>query len=246
MSFFNTGDHYRSRLLDSLNWAEYDFMPAGVDPPKQCIYGHQNHSATVLMDYQSIPPKSQEGDAVISTGNHPVGVYTADCLPILFADCQHHHVAAAHGGLCGVVAGIHLNTMEKLCQLGATPGTLLMIIGPAIGPCCYELGQDMITRIQQQPLPAGIADTLPWLQQQPHNPSAVRPQAKARQNGVWFDLPQLARQMAECWGLPAQNIEQLNICTYCNEQTHGSYRRNTHFSQGYHSRFSWIRCRKTT
>ena len=76
----------RSPLLDSLEWLEYAFQPAGEPPPADAAYGHQRHSATVVTDIENIPPKSCESDGVISSGTRPVAVYTADCLPVLFAD----------------------------------------------------------------------------------------------------------------------------------------------------------------
>lgn len=244
MSAITIARHYhRSRLLDALPWVEYQFMPAGERPPATSACGYQRHTATVLLDKQATPAKSCKGDAVIGTGNQPVAVYTADCLPMLLADRQQRHVAAVHGGLRGVTAGIHINAMEKLCQLGGCRESLLLVIGPAIGPCCYELGEEMIRAMAQQPTRRALPDPLPWTRQQPDNPAAVRPQAVARQQGVWFDLPALAQQMAEAWGLPAENIEQLGVCTYCAAEEHASYRRNTHFANGYQQRWSWIRRR---
>lgn len=240
MSVTESAHHYRSRLLDALPWVGYQFMPVGERPPETIACGYQCHTATVLLDQQATPAKSCKGDAVIGTGSQPVAVYTADCLPILIADQQQRHVAAVHGGLRGVMAGIHINTMEKLCQLGANRESLRLVIGPAIGPCCYELGEEIISGMARQPtLPA----TLPWSRQQPDNPAAVRPQAVARQQGIWFDLPALAQQMAQAWGLPTENIEQLGVCTYCSAEECASYRRNTHFANGYQQRWSWI-CRR--
>ncbi|PIJ50344.1 hypothetical protein BL250_12640 [Erwinia sp. OLTSP20] len=238
-----TATVYRSHLLDALPWVEYQFMPAGTPPPKEAAYGHQRHSATVLTSQQAFPAKNCQGDAVIASDSRPVAVYTADCLPILMVDRDQRRVAAAHGGLRGISAGIHINVMNKLCQLGAKRESLLLVIGPAIGPCCYELGQQMIAELQQQPVLVRLSPVLPWTTQQPHNPLARRPQASARQNGVWFNLPLLAQRMAESWGLPPANIEQLDICTYCTAEANASYRRNSHFGHGYQQRFSWIRQR---
>ncbi|SFN23298.1 conserved hypothetical protein [Izhakiella capsodis] len=232
---------YRSRLLDALSWVEYQFMPAGAHPPENAAYGHQRHSAVVLSGHQAFPAKRCEGDAVIASDSRPVAVYTADCLPMLIVDKQQRRVAAAHGGLRGVTAGIHLNVMDKLCELGAVPESLLLIIGPAIGPCCYELGQQVIADMQQQPVLSSLRVALPWSHQQPVNRLAQRPQAQAQQNGVWFNLPALAENMASLWGLPSENVEQLGVCTYCSAEEHASYRRNTHFGGGYQQRFSWIR-----
>lgn len=234
------GIRIRSTLLDALEWVEYAFQPAGDAPPEDAAYGHQRHSATVVHDEANVPPKSCESDGVIGLGVRPVAVYTADCLPVLIADTQHQHVAAVHAGLKGTLAGVLGRAVERLCEAGTTPEHLRVAIGPAIAPCCYELGEEMLTPIAQSfsgPL------THCWHREQPHNPLAIRPQAKSTQNGIWFNLPQLATEMLMQAGVPQGNIENAGYCTYCMAEPGSSYRRNTHFNSGYHSRYSWIRRR---
>jgi polyphenol oxidase len=229
----------RSALLDALGWLEYAFQSAGVPAPSDAAYGHQRHSANVVMAGDNLPPKSCESDGVIGEGTRPVAVYTADCLPVLFADTRKHQVAAVHAGLKGTLSGVLNSAIDRLLALGAQPDTLHVAIGPAIGPCCYELGEDLVTQMQAQPsLP-----TLNWSATQPQNPQAIRPQARAQQQGIWFDLPHLARGLLQQRGIPAQQIEVVPVCTYCMAEAGSSYRYNTHFASGYQSRFSWIRCR---
>ena len=230
----------RSPLLDALDWLDYAFQAAGDPPPPDAAYGHQRHSAIVVTDVENRPPKSCESDGIISTGNRPVAVYTADCLPVLFADQQRKIVAAVHAGLQGTLAGVLTRAVEKLQQQGSDPQNLMVAIGPAMGPCCYELGETQLAAMQQRP---DIASWLRWQRSQPVNPLAQRPQAVARQQGVWFDLPALATEMLLQAGVPAQQIENVKVCTYCMAESGSSYRHNTHFASGYHSRYSWIRRR---
>jgi YfiH family protein len=228
----------RSSLLDSLGWVDYAFQIAGAPPPDNAAYGHQRHSAKVVSESQNIPPKSCESDGVIGTGPRPVAVYTADCLPVLIADNNQKTVAAVHAGLKGTLAGVLYQAVEQLCARGATPASLYVAIGPAIAPCCYELGENMLAEIAQLP---EVPQPLPWHRSQPVNPQAQRPQAIARQQGIWFDLPSLARQMLIKVGVPATQIENINLCTYCMAEPGSSYRFNSHFNSGYQSRYSWIR-----
>ncbi|NEG58417.1 polyphenol oxidase family protein [Pantoea agglomerans] len=230
----------RSPLLDSLEWLEYAFQPAGEPPPADAAYGHQRHSATVVTDIENIPPKSCESDGVIGSGTRPVAVYTADCLPVLFAERQQRIVAAVHAGLKGTLAGVLTRAVEKLCEQGCEPQNLMVAIGPAMGPCCYELAEPQLAEIAQNP---ALASGLRWHQNQPVNPLAQRPQASARQQGVWFDLPALATQLLVNAGVPAAQIDNVNVCTYCMAESGSSYRFNTHHGSGYHSRYSWIRRR---
>ena len=229
----------RSTLLDALPWLDYAFQPAGQPVPADAAYGQQRHSAQVVLATQNLPPKSCESDGVIGENQLPVAVYTADCLPVLFADSEQHQVAAVHAGLKGTLSGVLNSAIDGLLNRGARTETLHVAIGPAIGPCCYELGKDLVTQMQERAdLPA-----LQWASEQPHNSAAIRPQARAHHQGVWFDLPHLARGLLLQRGIPAEQIEVLNVCTYCMAESGSSYRYNTHFDSGYQSRFSWIRRR---
>lgn len=230
----------RSALLDGFSWLEYAFQPAGQPVPPDAAYGQQRHSAHVVLASQNLPPKSCESDGLIGEHHLPVAVYTADCLPVLFVDPQQQQVAAVHAGLQGTLGGVLNSAIDALIERGASCETLHVAIGPAIGPCCYELGKDLITRMQDRDdLPP-----LPWSAQQPLNTQAIRPQARAQQQGIWFDLPQLARSMLLQRGIEAEHIDVLGVCTYCMAESQSSYRYNTHFDSGYQSRFSWIRTRE--
>ena len=230
---------YHSPLLSRLDWLDHAFMPAGARPPQEAIYNQQRHSARVILDVDALPLKSQEADGLIGSGQHPVAVYTADCLPILLADSHQQQVAAVHGGLKGVLSGVLINAIQRLCERGATPESLFIAIGPAIGPCCYELGREVTDQAQRED-PYHLAGLMSWSASPPPNPAAVRPQAQGTTAGVWFDLPLLAKRIALRAGVPEAQIELARICTYCMAEEVASYRRNSHFQHGYQQRFSWI------
>ncbi len=227
----------RSALLDAFSWLEYAFQPAGQAAPDDAAYGQQRHSAKVVLASQNLPPKSCESDGIIADEQHRAAVYTADCLPVLFADPHQHQVAAVHAGLQGTLGGVLNSAIEALVARGADINTLHVAIGPAIGHCCYELGADLLQHIEDR----SDLPPLSWAKEQPINAQAIRPQAQARQQGVWFDLPHLARGLLLQRGVKAEHIELLNVCTYCMAEPGSSFRYNTHFNSGYHSRFSWIR-----
>ncbi|WP_034944557.1 polyphenol oxidase family protein [Erwinia oleae] len=235
-------DTCRSTLLSAFDWLDHAFLPAGEAPPDDAIYNHQRHSATVVTDSEALPVKSREADGLIGSGHRPLAVYTADCLPILIADARGKQVAAVHASLTGTLKGVLINTLHRLCEQGATPESLTIAVGPSIGPCCYELGKDLITRVGQEN-PHGLTPLLPVTAHQPANPAAVRAQAAATTQGVWFDLPLLAKRIALREGVPATQIELSRVCTYCMAEEQASYRRNTHFSHGYQQRYSWIQRR---
>jgi polyphenol oxidase len=84
-----------------------------------------------------------EADAIITTDpNLPVAVSVADCLPVgLLAT---HAVAIAHAGWRGTAGGVVAATIERLRDLGHQPHTA--VIGPGIGPCCFEVGEEVAER----------------------------------------------------------------------------------------------------
>ena len=229
-----------SALLTSLGWLDHAFLPAGMEPPEAAACGHQRHSATVVMAEEAFPRRECEADGVIAIDSRPAAVYTADCLPVLIADARRHHVAAVHAGLKGALAGVLQQAVTQLYQLGATPESLFVAIGPAIAPCCYELGENMLNELSANPLVTAPR----WFSTAPRNQRAIRPQAKANTRGIWFDLPALGNQMLLDMKIPAAQIDVLPVCTYCTAEPQSSYRRNTHFSDGYALRYSWIQRRE--
>jgi YfiH family protein len=79
-------------------------------------------------------------DAVVAAGSGvSVGVLVADCVPVLLADRAAGVVAAAHAGRKGFVAGVLESALSAMESLGARTGEVRAAIGPAVGPCCYEV-----------------------------------------------------------------------------------------------------------
>jgi YfiH family protein len=89
-----------------------------------------------------------DADAVVSrTPGVAACVSVADCVPILLADPESGAVAAVHAGWRGTIAGVAAEAVRALAaEVSAPPGRLLAAIGPAIGPCCYEVSPDLAAR----------------------------------------------------------------------------------------------------
>jgi hypothetical protein len=74
-----------------------------------------------------------------------VAVQAADCVPLLFEDRRSGAVAAAHAGWRGTAAGVARKTIEAMhTHFGADRADLTVAIGPSIGPCCYEVGEELL------------------------------------------------------------------------------------------------------
>ncbi len=100
---------------------------------------HQVHGADVVHAAQPGEGAASEADAcVTAVEKSVVAVQTADCVPVLFVGSA-GMVAAAHAGWRGAVAGVLPATVELMRNHGG--GDLVAVIGPAIGPECYEFGE---------------------------------------------------------------------------------------------------------
>jgi len=72
-----------------------------------------------------------------------LGIVTADCAPVLFADADAGVVGAAHAGWRGALAGVLEATVEAMATLGARPGRMAAAIGPCIAQASYEVAADL-------------------------------------------------------------------------------------------------------
>ena len=108
----------------------------------------QVHSSACVRADRPWGSSRPEGDAVVT--DRPsvlVGVRTADCVPVLLVDPVARCVAAVHAGWRGAVAGVLPGAVQRLrVQFGASPRDLEAAIGPGIGPCCFEVGEEVARR----------------------------------------------------------------------------------------------------
>ena len=85
-----------------------------------------------------------EGDALVTDQkNITLAILTADCVPVLLADTQQGIIGAAHAGWRGAVRGIISSTIECMVKIGARPGAIKAVIGPAIQQQSYQVGADL-------------------------------------------------------------------------------------------------------
>jgi YfiH family protein len=151
-------------------------------------------------------PHAPKADAMVT--NRPglaLGVLTADCTPVLFADPQAKVIAAAHAGWRGALAGVLEATIEQMEALGAQRSGIVAAIGPTISQQAYEVGDEFKALFLQADSENaayfidGGADT------------------KSQ-----FDLPRYSADRLNAAGLV--HVEDLKICTYADESSLFSYR----------------------
>lgn len=130
----------RSALLSSLTWLDHGFGTRHAPLSQDGMASLKQIHSAVVLDAASAGPAG-EGDALVTAhGGLAVSVRTADCYPILLADARTRTVAAVHAGWRGTVARIVAATVAKM---GARPVDLYAAIGPGVGVCCYEVGEDV-------------------------------------------------------------------------------------------------------
>lgn len=181
----------------------------GVAPDRLATPYQVHGTNAVLVDTVWEPGKGPQADAVVTTRpGIAVGVGTADCGPILFADAEARVVAAAHAGWRGAVSGILESTIAAMESVGAGRDRIVAVLGPTISQRNYEVGPELVATVTAEA--AG-------------NARFFRP--SERPEHAMFDLPSyiVARLMRA--GILAAD---LGLCTYADEERFFSYRRATH------------------
>jgi YfiH family protein len=162
----------------------------------------QVHGATVRHAPWEGNPR---GDA--ATAAEPgllLGIETADCLPVLLVDPRLRRVAAAHAGWRGTAAGVARRAALALIESGSHPSDLEAALGPGIGPCCYEVGDELRAAFG----PAGEAFFRAGPRGRPH-----------------LDVRAANRLQLEQAGLDPARIHDVDECTACAPERYHSYRR---------------------
>ncbi len=122
-----------------------------------CWQMHGTDVRVVESVAEAKPAENSQGDtiycdAIVSDAAQVLaGVKTADCVPILFGDPRTGSFAAVHAGWRGTFAGIAFYAIERLTkEYGVKPEDLRVAIGPAAGPCCYEVGAEVIDGFRER------------------------------------------------------------------------------------------------
>jgi polyphenol oxidase len=189
----------------------------------------QIHSDVIRIFPQSVSEPCK-GDA--SATNRPgllLAIQTADCVPILIVDPKKRAVAAIHAGWRGTLARITQKAIGRMqFEFGSKPADLLAAVGPSIGPCCYEVAADFVTKFTAQfadaadyfdePRSGEEPNPLQWLNMKPpgHQPPP---------KNVHLDLRKANRSQLVAAGLLAKNIFVSELCTACHTNLLFSHRR---------------------
>lgn len=192
----------RDRFLAAL-----EVTPAAVSMSRL----YHGNAVTVLRRGHPVPAgydatgQVVHSDALVSNlpGRHFTMTF-ADCVPLLFADVRRGVVAAAHAGWRGTALGIAAMTVRAMREMfDSRAEDIVAAIGPSIGPCCFEVGDDVPATFERQGWPAVRVDA-------PGKPRL----------DLWATN---RRQMLQSGVLP-DHVEIAGICTSCSTQLFYSHR----------------------
>jgi YfiH family protein len=177
----------------------------------------QVHSADVRTVHdvsEAKPAEDNHGDtiycdAVVSNVKHVLaGIKTADCVPLLIGDPVTRAFAAVHAGWRGTLAEIsHIAVKRLAAEYNAKPADLRVAIGASAGPCCYEVGSEVIEAFTQK---FSYGSTL---------------FTATRDGHALVDLLKANREQLQSAGVSAERIHTAPICTMCRTDLFFSYRR---------------------
>jgi len=157
--------------------------------PESIAFAHQVHGAE-LITHGDLSSQPIEADGHVISGTGVAGlVFVADCVPVALAGPD--GAAILHCGWRGLAAGI---VAKGVAAIAATDAA----VGPSIGPCCYEVGPEVLAPFER--LGDGVAD------------------------GRMLDLPEVARRLLLDAGV--ERVELSRLCTSCEPELFFSHRRD--------------------
>jgi YfiH family protein len=153
----------------------------------------------------AVATEAPEADAVHIRSRGAAAVMTADCLPVLLVDAIGREALVIHAGWRGLASGI---IESCIAGTGRRPDKFMAWLGPAIGPCHFEVGDE----VREAFMKADVGDS-------------TRAFRAAGQPGQWMaDLYELARNRLRAAGV--HDVYGGGFCTFCDESRFYSFRRD--------------------
>jgi purine-nucleoside/S-methyl-5'-thioadenosine phosphorylase / adenosine deaminase len=185
--------------------------------PDRLLSLHQVHSARALAVTGPWPGDRPQADAMVCrTPGVALGILTADCAPILFADPKGGVIGAAHAGWKGALGGVVAGTIAAMLDLGAKRTQIHATIGPCISQRAYEVGPDFLDMFVND------------------DPEHSRFFAQGKHDRYQFDLPSFCLHRLRAEGIASADWS--GHCTYSDADRFFSYRRTTHAGEADYGR----------
>lgn len=174
--------------------------------PYPVLTAHQVHGTAIAVITGKMDRDDLQGfDALITDiPGLAIGVRTADCVPILLHDPVRHVVAAVHSGWRGTVQRIVTKVIAQMgARYGTRPQDLRAVIGPAIGPDSFQVGEEVVQAFSDTGFPMDPIWSIREMQL--GNPMS---------GGQHIDLWRANRWLLEQAGIPENAIQVIGIDTY--------------------------------
>jgi len=178
-------------------------VASALRPAGELLLLKQVHGASVRQAPWAGHPEADA--AVAESAGLVLGIETADCLPVLVVDPVRRAVAAAHAGWRGTAAGVVRAAVAALVAGGSRPGDLIAATGPGIGPCCYEVGDELRSAFGE----GGAEFFRPGPRGRPH-----------------LDVRAANERQLRDAGIDPSRIHRVADCTRCRADLYHSYRRD--------------------
>jgi YfiH family protein len=169
---------------------------------------YQIHSGDAVTLTEPLSPAPKVDGMVTATKGLALGILTADCQPVLFADAEAGVIGAAHAGWKGALAGVLEATVVQMEALGARRANIAAVVGPTISQANYEVGPEFRAEFVS------------------HDQSYERFFRHGRGDRFQFDLPAFGLDRLKAIGVG--RAEWTRHCTYSDPARFYSYRRSVH------------------
>ncbi|WP_226779575.1 peptidoglycan editing factor PgeF [Oceaniglobus trochenteri] len=180
----------------------------GVEP-EALVTLNQVHSADVVHVTAPFSGALPRADAMVTaTPGLALGILTADCQPVLFADAEAGVIGGAHAGWKGAIGGVLEATIEAMIALGARREAIVAVVGPSISQRNYEVGPEFLESFLDE------------------DPDHARFFAGGAAGKAHFDLPGFGLHRLREAGIA--HAEWTRHCTYADPDRFYSYRRSVH------------------
>jgi polyphenol oxidase len=185
-------------------------------PLENFVFAKQTHSENIFVVtrencssgvFEQVGAIKNVDAFITKEKNIAIAVLVADCVPILLFDKEQKVIAVIHAGWQGTLKEIAKKTVEKmLIEFNCEPKNIIAGVGPSIGPCHFEVQEDVFSQFEKT---FGI-----------ENKALTKEQGK-----LFIDLWSLNKEQLLSAGIPKENIEVMGRCTVCENKDFFSARK---------------------
>jgi polyphenol oxidase len=168
--------------------------------PESMVFSRVNQvhgNAVRLVTHADATTRPQADGMVTREAGIILGIFTADCVPVLMVSSRPQAACALHAGWRGVLSGIAANGVRRMEELGTPARALRVALGPSIGSCCFEVDAELARRFVRE------------------IPSSVRQAREGKPGKAFLNLRGIIRDQLIQAGVPAHAIMNSGPCTRC-------------------------------